>query len=311
MSAIFFVILPLVFLVLAGFFAAKFRLLADQDWQGVERLSFTILIPALIINAIYASDLSIKTSGPYVFAVILAVACIGLLTLGLRLIQPKSSLPGPQLSTMVQTSTRWNALITLPIGAQLFGADGLTTIAIAMAFLVPMINIGNIIVISGLHAQTFTLKSVLRTMAKNPMIIGCAIGLSLNFLGNFTGFQPPKTMADTLDMISRSALAVGLLCIGAGFDWRRLLRPSWQVIWGVVIKNITAPLVFLAIATYFDLNQIETLCGMLVVATPAATNGYIVARQMGGDAELYAYTMSWQLVASILTFPVLIYLVQG
>ncbi|KPU84029.1 hypothetical protein JI58_06315 [Marinosulfonomonas sp. PRT-SC04] len=244
-------------------------------------------------------------------AVILAVAIVGLLTLGLRPILPKSSLTGPQLSTMVQTSTRWNALITLPIGAQLFGADGLTTIAIAMAFLIPLINIGNIIVISGLHSHAFTLKSVTRTIAKNPLIIACAIGLSLNLIGNLTGFQMPKTASDTLHMISRSALAVGLLCIGAGFDWRRLLRPNWQVIWGVGIKNIAAPLVFLGIATYFDLNQIETLCGMLVVATPAATNGYIVARQMGGDAELYAYTMSWQLVASIITFPALIYLMQG
>ncbi len=307
MSAVFFIILPLVLLVAVGYFATQFQLLSKQDWQGVERLSFNILIPALIINAIYASDLSIKASGPYVLTVILAIGFIGLLTLGLRMILPHAALSAPQLSTMVQTSTRWNGLITLPIGAQLFGDVGLTTIAIAMAFLIPLINVGNIIVISGLHANSFNMISVAKTIAKNPLIIACAIGLSLNL----AQIQPPAVVASTLDMISRSALAVGLLCIGAGFDWRRLLRPSWQVIWGVAVKNIAAPLVFLGIATYFDLNQIETLCGMLVVATPTATNGYIVARQMGGDAELYAYTMSWQLVASILTFPALIYLMQG
>lgn len=307
MSAVFFIILPLVLLVAVGAFAARFDLVSKPDWQGIERLSFTILIPALIINAIYASDLSIKASGPYVLAAILTISVIGALTLALRIVLPKSALSGPQLSTMVQTNTRWNGLITLPIAAQLFGGDGLTTVAIAMAFLIPLINIGNIIVISGLHANNFNMISVAKTIAKNPLIIACAIGLSLN-LGQI---QPPTMLASTLDMISRSALAIGLLCIGAGFDWQRLLRPSWQVVWGVAVKNIAAPLVFLVIARYFELNQIETLCGMLVVATPAATNGYIVARQMGGDAELYAYTMSWQLVASILTFPALIYLMQG
>lgn len=307
MGDVFFVILPLVLLVSVGFFAAKYQLLSLLQWQGVERLSFTILIPALIINAIYASDLSIKTSGPYVLAAILAIGIIGLLTLSLRLIVPHAALSAPELSSMVQASTRWNGLITLPIGAQLFGDNGLTTVAIAMAFLIPLINVGNIIVISGLHASSFNLIQVIRTIAKNPLIIACAIGLTMNV----ADLQPPKVMADTLDMISRSALAVGLLCIGAGFDWRQLLRPNWQVTWGVAVKNIAAPLVFLGIARYFDLNQIETLCGMLVVATPAATNGYIVARQMGGDAPLYAYTMSWQLVASILTVPALIYLVQG
>lgn len=307
MSSVFFVILPLVLLVAVGFFATKYGLLSEQDWQGVERLSFTILIPALIINAIYASDLSIETSGPYVLAVILTLTIIGLTTLGLRLIRPKSVLAGPQLSSMVQATTRWNALITLPLGAQLFGADGLAAIAILMAFLIPLINIGNIFVISTLHASAFSPRKIAISIAKNPMIIGCAIGLALNF----SQLPPPKALTDTLDMISRSALAIGLFCIGAGFDWRRLLRPNWQVVWCVGVKNIAAPLLALGIARYFDLSQIETLCAMLMVATPTATNGYVVARQMGGDAELYAYIMSWQLVASVLTFPVLIYLMQG
>ena len=307
MGQVFSVILPLILLVTVGFFAAKSRLLSKQDWHGIERLSFTILIPALIINAIYQSDLSLKTSGPYVLAVVLAIACIGLLALLLRILLPQSALPATQLSSMFQAVTRWNALITLPIGAQLFGADGLATIAIAMAFLIPIINIGNIIVISGLHADNFDIGQVAKSIAKNPLIIACAIGLAMNY----AQIHPPKAAADALQMISRSALAIGLLCIGAGFDWRRLLQPGWPVIWGVVVKNIAAPVLFMGLAKWFGLGQIETLCGMLVVATPAATNGYIVARQMGGDAELYAYIMSWQLVVSVLTFPAMIYLMQG
>lgn len=188
---------------------------------------------------------------------------------------------------MFQATTRWNALITLPIADQLFGSEGLITVAIAMAFLIPLINVVNIAVISGLNARDFQIGTVLKAIAKNPLIIACAIGLALNF----SELQPPDAVKETLDMVSRGALAIGLLCIGAGFDWRRLLRPTWQIIWCVVAKNIAAPL--------------------LVVATPAATAGYIVARQMGGDAELYAYIMSWQLVAAVLTFPLMIYLMQG
>gem|GEM_PF-6073797 len=41
------------------------------------------------------------------------------------------------------------------------------------------------------------------------------------------------------------------------------------------------------------------------------TNGYIVARQMGGDAELYAITMNWQLAVSVIAFPLIIYLTLG
>jgi len=77
MSAVFFVILPLILLVTLGFMLAKFAVLGKQDWIGVERLGFNLLIPALIINAIYQSDLSLKASGLYISVLILAILFIG------------------------------------------------------------------------------------------------------------------------------------------------------------------------------------------------------------------------------------------
>ena len=38
-------------------------------------------------------------------------------------------------------------------------------------------------------------------------------------------------------------------------------------------------------------------------AVPAASNGYIVARAMGGDAELYADMLAWQTLLSMVAIP--------
>ena len=171
-----------------------------------------------------------------------------------------------------------------------------------MAFLIPPINIINIAVVSSLNSNRVGLATLLLTIAKNPMVIGSIIGLALNS----SGVNPGVSFENALGLLSQGAVAIGLLCIGASFDWRRLLAPGWQVIWGVAAKNIVAPSLFFALARTFGLGDLETLCGMLVVAAPAATNGYIVARQMGGDSDLYSHTLSWQLVASIVTIPVLI-----
>lgn len=303
MENIFLIILPLVLTVATGMALAKSGILSARDWQGIEKLSFNILIPALIINAIYRSDLSLETSGPYVGAMLAAIATVGVATLLLRLPLNRAALKNTELSSMFQVTTRWNAFIVLPLADQLFGAIGLTTVAIAMAFLIPLINIVNIMVVSGLHASRFNPLVILKTIATNPLIIACAIGLALNY----SQTTPPKPVLDTLHMISRGALAIGLLCIGAGFNWRRLLRPSWQVLWGVLVKNVAAPMLAFGVANWLGLGATETICAMLVVSAPAATNGYIVARQMGGNAELYAYTLSWQLVASIFTIPAMLY----
>ena len=304
MVEVFYIILPLVLLVVLGQIIAKTGQLSAENWAGLETLSFRVLIPALIIRSISQSDLSLKSSGLYVLTMLVAVTAVGGLTLLLR---PTPRVSDPQLSSMFQGATRFNALITLPIAAQLFGPIGLTTVTIAMAFMVPYLNVVNIGLLSALHAGTFRISRVLGSIAKNPIIIACGVGLALNL----ADAPLPAAVMQTLEMISRSALAIGLLCVGAGFDWRRLFHLNWQVLWSVVIKAVLAPLLAMLVGQAFGLDHLQTVCAMLVVATPTATNGYIVARQMGGDAELYAIILNWQLVVAVVAFPAWIYLMQG
>lgn len=306
MISTFYIILPLITLVALGQVAAKFGKFEQPDWVGIEKLSFKIMLPALLIQAIVGSNLSLQTSGPYVSVIILAFGASGLLTLSLKRVRP-NAVSNPQLSSMFQATTRWNGLITLTIAHQVYPETGLLTVSIALAFLVPLINVANISVLSMLNASAFAPTPILRTIATNPLVLACAVGIALNLLQ----VKLPEPVEQTLTMISRGALAVGLLCVGAGFQLRRLLQIDWQVLWSIGVKFIVAPMIVYGLAISFGLGALETLCALLVVATPAATNGYIVARQLGGDAELYAITLNWQLAASVIAFPVMIYLVQG
>lgn len=42
-------------------------------------------------------------------------------------------------------------------------------------------------------------------------------------------------------------------------------------------------------------------------AVPTAMNGYLLAKQMGGDAELYASVATIQTAASFLTIPLVLF----
>lgn len=298
-------IAPIVLLVLTGFALTKAGPLTDEDWQGVEKLSFNLLIPALIIFAIYHSDIALTDIGRYVWSLLLTFGCFVILGLVPALLGEK--VPAPQVSSIFQSVTRWNAFIVLAVAEQLFGASGLALIALAMAVLIPPINVVNIVALSLLHGRGVKALTLLRTIIGNPLIIGCAVGLSLKL----SGLILPTFVEQALSLVSRGALAIGLLCIGAGFDWRRLINPGWDVGYAVVVRAALSPVLFLGVAALFGLSTMELSCGLLIVAAPAAANGYIVARRMGGDAELYAYAMSWQLIATAVTYPLLIWWVQG
>jgi predicted permease len=120
---------------------------------------------------------------------------------------------------------------------------------------------------------------------------------------NMTGLQVPAPVMVALDLISRAALGMGLLAVGAGIALTRLLAWSRRVWAGVFLRLGLSPGVFIVLAIIFELNVSETLAGVLIFAVPAAANGYIVAQRMGGDADLYADIMTWQILLSLALLP--------
>ncbi len=294
-------ILPIVSVILVGFLCVRTGLVAREKWEGVETLGFNVLIPSIIINSIYKSDLSATQIGAYVWVLFLVIGIVGLFSLSLTL--SSLEIPRSKLSTLFQAATRWNAFIALAVGEQILGQPALSMIAIAMAFIIPAINIANIIVLTIFGGPKPTIAAVAIGVAKNPLVIACAIGLSLNL----SGIVLPTQILAPLDLISRAALAVGLLAVGANLDLKRLFSPSVILIMGVALRNFAAPTAFLMIGGWAGLNPIQLACGALICGVPAASNGYIVAKKMGGDAELYADILTWQTVVAPLSITMVLY----
>jgi predicted permease len=45
--------------------------------------------------------------------------------------------------------------------------------------------------------------------------------------------------------------------------------------------------------------------------TPAALNGYIIAKQMGGDADPYVDVLTWQTLLCLIVLPIRAYALIG
>lgn len=292
-------ILPIVITLFCGYLLVRLDLLPRDQWRGIETLSFRLLIPAILIKFIASSDLNMAEFAPMILSVIVSSAIVGVGVLTLRKFRSKTSLPNPSLSTLFQTTTRWNAFITL-VAAELFvGTQGVALVAIAMAILIPIINVANIVVLVIYGTAKASIKSTVTHVLKNPLVIACAIGLSINFLN----INLPTAIDQTLDIIGRAAIGVGLLAVGAGIEFSRLFKTSIDLWLGVLLRLVVIPILFLTIAHHLQMGQLETLVGLLILAVPAATNGYVVAKQMGGNAELYADILAWQVILSMLLLP--------
>jgi predicted permease len=85
----------------------------------------------------------------------------------------------------------------------------LSVISVAMAFTIPTINIINIFVLAAFGKGTATTMGILVNIVKKPLVIACVIGLALNL----SGLVLTEQILAPLDLISRGALAVGLLTV--------------------------------------------------------------------------------------------------
>jgi predicted permease len=293
-----FSILPLLIIIASGYALAKSAIIPRGSWAAIETLSFRGLIPATLILAISRSDLSIERFGGFGMALVITLALLVVLGLSLRLL-PKHMLNNAAFTSLFQSGVRWNAFVALAAAEQ-FLTGGIALMAVAIAVLIPLINVTCIVVLASFGPSKASVSKVFNTLIRNPLVQACVIGLTLNL----SGVSLPSLIADALDMIGRGALGVGLMAVGAGISLRRLQRLDWRVCLGALMRPVLASSIFVGIGTLLGLPAIQVFAGVLVFAAPAASNGYIVAKQMGGDADLYADIMTWQVVLSLIVLPV-------
>ena len=150
--------------------------------------------------------------------------------------------------------------------------------------------------------QKLSWGAVLLTIAKNPFIWACAIGLAFNLLQfPFTG-----VVNDFADALGRSSLAIGLLCVGAGLRLEGVVKaraPAWIA---VVLKLAVLPLIAITLARAFGLSGSSLVVVACCSSVPTSSSAYVLARQLGGDAPLIAEILTLQTILAALTMTLLI-----
>lgn len=156
------------------------------------------------------------------------------------------------------------------------------------------------------------LLRVIYSVIKNPLIIGCLLG----FIANLYPALLPVAVFNTMDILSRAALPLALLSIGAAvrvsliFDLSNTVNPL--MLWSTtLVRLFVCPLLYWAIAVLFGFDDITTHILILLAAVPTATSSYILTKQLGGDADLMVTIISLETVLSIFSLMFWLYIFVG
>lgn len=305
MLIIFESILPIFLLVILGVVLKRTPLIRSDFWSGLEQFGYYVLFPALLFQTLSTTDFSAMDSGGVGLVSLLAVGIMTGLVLALWPLLRRSGMGGPAYTSVFQTSTRWNGFMALAIAEKLTGQTGLAVIAVIMASIIVPLNLINVGVLVWFSGESRGLKSFIIRIITNPIIIGAALGVAVNLLG--VSVYPP--LMTTVDLVASASLGLGLITVGAGLKIADALKPQPSILLTAVLKLIVFPIVAVGLALAFGLSGEIVVMIALGAAVPTAMNGYVLAKQIGGDADLYAAAATVQTVVAFFTIPIVLYLV--
>lgn len=291
MEHIFSALVPVFGLILIGYLFKRISFPSHEFWPMADKLTYFILMPALLIYKLSNAKFE-ANSVSFVLASLIAIFLTMIILIIINKITPTKN---SSFTSIMQGGIRFNTYVFLAISGSIFGDTGLVLSAIILTFAIPFINI-LCVTIFAIYSDNNKLdfKYLIKSIIKNPLIIGCVVGGTINF------FAIPihVSLGNLLEILSKAALPLGLLSIGYALVLKDLKSAKKDMFISCLAKFIILPLFIYFFGKMFGLDDIMISILVLFSVLPTAPSSFILARQLGGDISLMTSIITVQTLAS-------------
>lgn len=293
-------LVPIFLQIALGFFIKRIAFPGDAFWPLMERVTYFVLFPPFLFVTIATANLDGYDIAPMALALLSAIAIMAaLVALTRRLFR----FSGPEYSSVFQGAVRWNAFIALATISSLFGKDGAALASVGFGVLVPVANLLSVYVVTR-HAshEKPNFKRLALSLATNPLLIACALGILINV----TGLALPAPLFKTAETIGAAAVPLGLLAVGASLDLHAARSSTIALSYTSALRLAVMPLIMFAACLILGVDGMARSVAVICGATPTAPSAFILARQLGGDATLMANLITATTLAAAFTMPLVL-----
>jgi len=320
------IMLPFVTLALLGVLLRKVGFIGDKFVRQGNKILFYIGIPMTIFNTIHRANLAAIFDANFLIFNSLWLVGFFLATwfIAYKLMSDKNS-----VSSFVNSAYRSSLSVVAP---PLFGlmfiqgsdthAQSLLIMSIslilsyataAVLFAVHNSKAKNI---SGIKVVT----DVLLSIAKNPIVIGVAVGLVFNFLGwrlpitnlyqeGYNATHPFLFVSTTVEALARLVMPLAMICVGANLKFQGFDKKFKYVIIGVIVKLFIMPIAAVIVAYLFGFRGNDLTIIMILSALPMAVGAYVMQAELGcGDLYIGSSIIMITMVLSAFTLTLFIFL---
>jgi len=279
-------------MILLGFVLRRHFGFGDRFWEGLERLVYYVLFPALLFRALTRAPIDLGAAGPLVATAVIAMTAGIALGLLARLLFRQ---PDRVFASQFQCAFRFNSYIGLAAIGKLYGESGIATMGIVMGAVVPYANLASVWMLAR-HGNL----GVFRELLRNPLVLATVAGVVFNLAGLTLSALPLQV----LGRLSEASIPLGLLAVGAALELRGASAGhGGAAAWFLIVKLFVVPAVAWLTAAALGLHDVYFAAALLVAALPIAPSAYILTVRMGGDGPTIARLISASTLLAMVTLP--------
>jgi predicted permease len=300
MDTIVLALLPVFLLIAAGWLLQYYEFPGRGFWQPAERITYYILLPALLVKQLAVANLVGLSPIPLAVALIVATVLLGGALIAAR---RWLTFSGPTFTSVFQGSIRFNTYVGLAAALALYGDRGVTIFALVAAIGIPVVDVASVAVLARYaYGQPRSMPKQIGLIVQNPLILACIAGIVLN-LGDL---ELPPGIGPALDMLGKASVGLGLLTVGAALDPADLRGSSRSLMLTSALKLVAYPLVMALTCWVCGIGGPSRTILVLWAALPISSSAYILARQLGGDSAHLAAAITVTTILAALTLPLVL-----
>ena len=301
---------PIFALMVLGYLFRKIGLIDEKAAGWMNKFVFKVALPVLVFKDLASQDFAGTWNGKFVlFCFLVTSVSIAVIALFSKVVVKDKGKRGEFIQSSYRSSA---ALLGIAFIHNIYGdaASGMGPLMILGS--VPLYNIFAVIVLmltaddsdkkkstenefaksdmAGKEAmagktsqgQSALLKKTLYGIVTNPIILGIAIGL----LWSLLRIPQPKIFQTIVTNISALATPLGLMSMGATFEFKKAIGDIKPALVAAFIKLFALAAIFLPIAVALGFTGEQIVAILVMLGSATTVSCYIMAKSMGHEGTL-------------------------
>lgn len=299
--------MPIFLMMVLGFIFRKMGIFDEDFASKMNTFVFLVPLPLLVFEDLATVALDEVWDIRFVLFCFLVTIVSILAVIGISCLWKDKGIQGEFIQASYRSSA---ALLGIAFIQNIYGSVGLAPLMIIGS--VPLYNIMAVVVLSffkpeggGLSKAVW--KKTLKGILTNPIIIAIGMGL----IWSAFEIPMPYILKKTVSGIGSMASPMGLMAMGASFDFGKAFQKMKPALTAVFIKLVGLTGVFLPVAVELGFRREELVAILVMLGSATTVSAFVMAKNMGHEGVLTSSVVMLTTLFSAFTLTMWLFLLKS